>query len=81
MKWNEVFKIVGPHTKEEGGIRQSKKGYKMTLKTRTIFKFKKFSFECRWIDLGLNGKCTLVGDDIKEVDLDFEDTLKVYPLP
>lgn len=48
MKWNEMFKLIGPLSKS---IKQIDNGYSMVLKNRTIFQFKEFSMEVTSIQL------------------------------
>ena len=72
-----MFKIVGP----KSDIKQSKNGYSMVLKNRTIFKFDDFSMECTSIELGLNDTCILIGETIKQIKLEKYDKVKLVTLP
>ena len=77
MKWNELFKIVGPNA----DIKQSKNGYSMVLKNRTIIRFDDFSMECKSIELGLNDTCVLFGETIKKINLKEYSKVKLINIP
>lgn len=75
MKWNEIFKLLGPLSKS---IRQIPNGYSIVLKKPTIFQFKTFSGQYISVDL-YKDRMVLIGEtSIKEVLSDEWDSMKIY---
>lgn len=77
MKWNEIFKLLGPKSKS---IKEIPNGYSIIMKNRVIFQFHGFSGEFNSVDL-FNDHMVLYGDTkTKHVLKEDWNNLKLYIL-
>lgn len=75
MKWNDMFKLLGPLSKS---IRQNKSGYSIVFENRTIFQFKDFSGEFISVDLSKDYMDLIGETSVKRVPKEEWDSIKIY---